>query len=473
MPIPPFKGFVPSDAIKQLSHWVNQPMWTSALKEAAQKLGIKEISPLANVQEMLRQAGRWMDAAVEPWSTSGIAEWKPGINATGELFHTRWTSPRLPASCAAVAGMLHTSFTEGHCIEASLHKQLLGLTGAADAVVVPNVSLALLLVAKALQVNGRIDQVVLPRMACIRLPTSGTQSGVHVRTLLDASGTRVEEIGSSGDCTAEDYRRALTSDRQMLILASPSTGDDAREAAIHSARDVSSVVCEVALDGCLHDIPALGNRGMAMTRRWDGGPDLFIVPGQYLLSGPECGIVLGKKDLMVSIRRMAEELGFLCDRVTSGLLLEVLRRSETHEDWSQTPSVAAIATNIENLENRARRIAIQVDGAEWIEKLDVQRQACKLGSGSWQAIKLDSSVIRVFPTGMTSSRLAEELTQHSPPVWSNVLSEHVEIVMRSVEPAEDAVLVHALLHLRSKDAATVDAEAMDSSRADPSMKPPS
>jgi L-seryl-tRNA(Ser) seleniumtransferase len=473
MQIPPLKGFVPSDAIKQLSQWVNQPMWTSALKEAAQKLGMKEIPPLANVQEMLRQAGRWIDAAVEPWSTASTAEWKPGINATGELFHTRWTSPRLPAACASVAGMLHTSFTEGHGIEASLHKQLLGGTGAADAVVMPNVALALLVVAKALKESGRIDQVVLPRVACIRLPTSGTQSGVHVRTLLDATGTSVEEIGSSGDCTAEDYRRAIHRDRQLLLLASPCAGDDTREAGIQSARDVSSVVCEVALDGSLHDIPSLGNRGLAMTRRWDGGPDLFIVPGQYLLSGPECGIVLGKKELMIPIRRMAEELGFVCDRVTSGLLLEVLRRSETHEGWLQTPSAAAIATSVENLENRARRIAIQADGAEWLDRLDVQRQACKIGSGNWQGVKLESSVIRVFPAGMSSSRLADELTQHQPPIWCNVLSDHVEIVMRSVEPAEDAMLVHALVQLRSKTASTTEASVVDLSHSDPSTKPQS
>ncbi|MFN9434876.1 MAG: hypothetical protein ACK6DC_08055, partial [Planctomycetota bacterium] len=94
MPIPPFRSLGPSEAIKQLAQWVNQPMLTHALKEAAQKLGVREVPSLASLQELLRQAGRWIDVATDPWSENQAGFFTPGINATGEWFSGRWTGPR-------------------------------------------------------------------------------------------------------------------------------------------------------------------------------------------------------------------------------------------------------------------------------------------------------------------------------------------------------------------------------------------
>ncbi len=445
MQFPPFKGFGPSDAMKQLSQWVNQPTITNAIKEAAQKIGITDTSPLANVQEMLRNAGRWVESVVEPWTKSGASELRPGINGTGEWFHSRWTSPRLPTRSASLTALLQSNFTDGHAIDSQLAKELMAATGASDAIVAPNVPIALLLVSKALHEADIASEVILPRSSCVRLPNSASLGGVHVRSVLDASGVRVEEIGSSADCRPEDYRGAVTHAKQLLVLASPQSVDDAREAGLARVREVGGLACEIALDGCIHDLPSIGSGVRALSRRWEDGPDLIVVPGQFLLSGPECGIVLGKRDVIATIRKSAEEWGMMCDHVTAAILCHALQNTHNHDQWLQTPTGAALTTSIENLENRARRISVQADVSEHIDRLEVHRQAFKLGTGMWQGIRLESAVLRIYPQNKSPSAFADELVRRKLPVWCNVHTEYLEIVMRSIDPSEDAILVESLL----------------------------
>ena len=58
----PFKDLLPIEAVKQLSQLVVQPSLVAALKDAAQKLGLKEQLQPGNIQQILQQAGRWMES---------------------------------------------------------------------------------------------------------------------------------------------------------------------------------------------------------------------------------------------------------------------------------------------------------------------------------------------------------------------------------------------------------------------------
>jgi len=447
MQFPQFRGFGPTEAIKQLSQWVNQPMLTQALKEAAQKLGIKEVPPLASVQEMLRVAGRWVEAAVEPWSSTSDSQCVPGINATGELFSLRWTAPRLSSEGGVLSNLVHTNFTEDRGVAAHLKTLLMGETGASDVLVTPNLAIALQMVSQGLSSAGKVNEIVLPRLSCLRFPAGASHGGVHVRAVLDATGIPVHELGTSTDCQAMDYERGIQDAKKLLLLLSPSPGENDRNAGIACVRAKQGMVCEVAIDGSLHDLHDLGINATALSRRWDSGIDILIVPGQFFMSGPECGIILGRLDAMEPIRNLAEQTGMQADRATQLLLCEAIRSTLTLDDWKRAPTGASIATSLENLENRARRIALQCEGTECIERIDVEKKPCKLGSGIWQTVSLESAVLSVFPKQhVTPSRLAEQLASHQPPIWSHVLSDRVELVMRTIDPAEDHLVVHALQH---------------------------
>lgn len=450
MPIPPFRGLGPSEAIKQLTQWVNQPMLTHAFKEAAQKLGIREVPSLSGLQELLRQAGRWIDAATEPWSESQTRPLVPGINGTGEWISGRWTASKLAPDTLALLHLIHTHTTEDIEVERRCSMALMGATGAADALVLPNVGAALDAAVRGLFVAHRIERVVLPRQYCIRVPSGPSPGGSMLPDMLEACGVPVREIGSNSECLASDFERAFDSPKQLLMIASCGPRDPALQGGIDRATADECLVCDLVFDGSLHDLLDLGIPSQALSRRWDHGPDLMIVPGHYLLGGPECGILLGKREVIQSIRKMAEGTGMLASRATHLLLSEAIRVSHSREGWNATPIGAVLTNSLANLENRAKRIAAQCDSSKIDVKIECCTKPCRIGSGVWHEVALESAVLRLIPkSGITPSQIAERLMQRTPSIWSNVFSDRVELVLRTIEPSEDSAVVSALCGLSS------------------------
>ncbi|MCU0710254.1 MAG: hypothetical protein MUF23_18410 [Pirellula sp.] len=325
MQIPPFRGFGPTEAIKQLTQWVNQPVLTHALREAAQKLGIREVPSLSSLQELVRQAGRWVDAATEPWSNQHGKLLTPGINATGEWFSGRWTAPKWTPDSAALLHLIHTSTTEDCDAEGNCRALLTGTTGAADALVAPSLSIAIHLMIQGLKNSHRIDRVILPRKHCIRIPGGPLPGGRLLPDLVGACDVPVREIGTNTECLIGDFDRALESKSSLLLLATSSVDDESVGIGIARAHEIGCCVGEVAVAGSLHDLMDIGLASPALSRRWDRGPDLILVPGHYLLGGPECGILLGKRDIIQSIRAYAEQSGMLADRATHLVLADTIR----------------------------------------------------------------------------------------------------------------------------------------------------
>jgi L-seryl-tRNA(Ser) seleniumtransferase len=186
-----------------------------------------------------------------------------------------------------------------------------------------------------------------------------------------------------------------------------------------------------------------------MTRLWDGGPDLIIAPTQYLLGGPQAAVILGKKDAIQRIRLLADQLGAYADRITQALLHCTLSDSLKPDGWTKSPVGAILSTSIENLENRAQRIAIQLQGNHAIAKTEIVTLNQRIGTGLWQNLKLPSSVIKIYPKSMSVAKLGETLAEHRPAIWTQVFSDHLALVLRSVEPADDAQIVQALTSLES------------------------
>ena len=219
----PFKDFLPIEAVKQLSQLVAQPALVNALKDAAQKLGLKEPLQASNIQQILQQAGRWMESVAEPWLRDSQPGLTPGINATGELFSSRWCTHRICSNAIAQLNHLQSRFAETNKLDSQLRNLLIGLTSAQSVLVVPNMSIAVYLVAQARRSSSKPTQWVLPRVDCVRLPQAGSTQGGNLRTILDSAQARTIEIGTTQDCTPNDFEEAMRVAGSTLLLASPNS----------------------------------------------------------------------------------------------------------------------------------------------------------------------------------------------------------------------------------------------------------
>jgi hypothetical protein len=451
MQFPQRKGFDPSDAIKQVTQWFQNPAWNNVVKEAAQKLGLQEAPSLSKVQEALRQAGQWLERAAEPLlhpTENQQSSLQLGINATGELFNARWVASPLPKHAAQLQSALYQGFAQDIGSEAELLRLCIASSGAADALLVANLPMAI----QATVVGLRPHGIILPRAACIRIPTSNPSIATPIHSILtpfahhsSQHALQIHEIGSNADCLHDDYAKALASHPGSIVFhASPTQGHLDRFAASEHAHKHNAFVCEILLDATLHDIQWTNGQSDALSRRWQDGTDLLIVPTHFLIGGPPAALILGKKNVIDKIRPSVESLGATADRVTQAVLLSVLSESQQRNQWESTPVGATLSNPIANLENRAQRLAIQLQDSPVIEKLNIVSQTRRIGTGPWQALSLPSSILEITPRGKSVAMLQETLSQHQPPIWTNVFSDHLEIVLRTVEPADDAHIVNAL-----------------------------
>jgi seryl-tRNA(Sec) selenium transferase len=215
-------------------------------------------------------------------------------------------------------------------------------------------------------------------------------------------------------------------------------------AAAETARNVGATVCRVAFDASRHDLTVFGLPSTTLPTVWDGSADLVIAPSHYFLAGPEGCLILGRFDAMKPIRRWVETMGWESGAVERALLLESLQATKTLDDWKQTPIGATLSTGLQNLENRARRIAIQLENTPMISDVRVDKRELRVGTAPWNSTRQWSAVLQIVPKDKTPSAFADLLSTNKPPIWCNVNSEYLELVMRTIEPDEDRLVVQSL-----------------------------
>ncbi len=445
----PFKDLLPIEAIKQLSQLVSQPTLVNAMKEAAQKIGLKDQFQSGNIQQILQQAGRWMESAAEPWLRNAQPGLLPGINATGEFFSNRWCSHRMCSDAITQMNHLQSHFAETVKLDQQLRSLLIGLTSAQVVAVVPSTTLALYVLALADASSKDRARWVLPRVDCVRLPQAGATQGGNVRTILDQANAKTYEIGTNQDCMSSDFAEALQEPGSRLLIASPNSLPaesrlEHRMRGLTAAKQAGADIAEILLDGTIHDLSELGITSRVIADAWDDGVELIIVPGDALLGGPECGIILGKQTAMENVLKIVDAMGIHASSITKAALLRTLQASESIEQWRQLPIGASLSTSVENLQNRAERLMAQLAVNPMFDRVVVARKPCRIGAGVWSSQRLDSSTIQLFPKSMSPSAMAELFAASEVPIWTNVQSDHVEIVLRSMEPDEDRIFIQQL-----------------------------
>jgi L-seryl-tRNA(Ser) seleniumtransferase len=235
------------------------------------------------------------------------------INATGVVLHTNLGRAPLGRSVAAalateLAGYSNLEFDLDHGRRGNRNGHLSGLLAAAvgcqASLVVNNNAAALLLTLRGLAA-GR--EVVISRGelieigGCFRIPE-----------IIESSGARLVEVGTTNRTRAADYERAIT-ERTALILKAHTSNFVMR------GFTESVAVADLAAVAHRHGLPLVYDQGSGLLRRLPGlpladepvvaeavaaGADLVTFSGDKLLGGPQAGIIVGREDL---VARLAQD----------------------------------------------------------------------------------------------------------------------------------------------------------------------
>jgi L-seryl-tRNA(Ser) seleniumtransferase len=374
------------------------------------------------------------------------------VNATGVLLHTNLGRAPLPqearaAILEAAAGYSTVEYdpARGGRGRRQDHVRSLAkdLFGCADAIVVNNNAAAVLLALAALA-RGRA--VLVSRGELVAIGGS-----FKIPEILEASGARLAEVGTTNRTTAEDYRRAFSPEVALILSVHPSNYEIRGYTRRPAPAELASLAREAGVPW-LHDqgtgcVVALDEFGVAgeptVAECLAAGADLVTFSGDKLFSGPQAGFLAGREDLVRRAATHPVARAVRPDKLTLAALAATLAGWKTGA-WRGFPVYRAAAASPVSLEERGGRIlrsALEPGGG--LSGVVLPSRAA-FGGGTSPAKLFESRAIAVSHAGISAETLAARLRSGKPPVVARVDDDRVWLDLRSIAPEEDSLVAAAL-----------------------------
>ncbi len=404
----------------------------------------------------------WGTALTRWLETRTASTLRPAINATGVILHTNLgRAPLAAAALDAMRAIAEGAATLEYDIEAgtrgSRHAHcaalLRELTGAEDAIVVNNCAAGLVLALQALAA-GR--STLVSRGELIEIGGS-----FRVPEIMAASGTRLVEVGTTNRTHVADYRRALSNEVAAIVKVHRSNFTVDGFVAEATVPELVPIAAEANVplihdfgSGLMLDLSAVVLAGEPTARdAVRDGATLVIMSGDKLLGGPQAGIVLGMRGAIASLRQHPLARTLRVDKLTLAALEATLALyREPARALREIPTLAMLSAPAAEVEARALAIAraLQGDGRAGTREhsrllpqwdLRVATSEATVGGGAFPSARIPSSAVTV--SGDVSA-LEARLRRHAVPVIGTVRDGRLRLDLRSVAPAQDALLTERL-----------------------------
>jgi len=374
---------------------------------------------------------------------------QPVINGTGILVHTNFgrapLGPRVIETLADIGSHynnLEYDLTGGARggRAAYLETALAVLCGAEAATVVNNCAAALVLVLRHLAA-GR--EVVISRRELVQIG-----GGFRIPEILEASGARLREVGTTNRTTVNDYARAINKDTGLILkvhrsnffmggfVESPATEEMAalaRKKRVPFAEDLGSgAVIETKRFGLEHEPTAA-----EVLKR---GVDLVTFSGDKLLGGPQAGIIAGRAKLVAALKKNPFFRALRCDKLILAALQTTADLYLAGED-SQVRTITLLAEAMEKLRARAETIVTALAGAPLKASIGTGRG--QVGGGTLPRSTFESVTVDIVPR-MPLEEFARHLRAHTPPVIGYTERGVFKLDLRTIFPAQDDAVVKAI-----------------------------
>ncbi|MEO9221917.1 MAG: L-seryl-tRNA(Sec) selenium transferase [Mycobacteriaceae bacterium] len=389
--------------------------------------GVKRVvvEQLARVRAGDLAAHEVVGASLDALPT-GSSELAPVLNATGILIHTNLG--RAPLSRAAVESVVRAAGSTN--VELDLTTGQRGSRGlgarsalaaavplAGDVHVVNNGAAALGLVTTMLA-RGR--HIVIARGELVEIG-----DGFRIPDLLESFGAELRPVGTTNRVRFEDYAAAIDESVGFVLKVHPSNfrvvGFTSSVATAELARLPVPVVADIG-SGLLAPHPRLPDEPDARTALKDGA-SLVTASGDKLLGGPQCGLILGRADLVAQLRRHPASRALRVDKLTLAALEATLT--------GPTPPVtAALAASVDSLYERACTVAKAIG-----EPAEAVRSIAQVGGGGAPGVDLPSAAVAL------PQRLAAALRSGAHPVLGRLHGDRLLLDLLAVAPGDDPHLI--------------------------------
>jgi L-seryl-tRNA(Ser) seleniumtransferase len=371
----------------------------------------------------------------------------PVINATGVIVHTNLgRAPLAAEALAAIAEVARGYSNLEYGLEggergsrlARVSLLLNDVTSAQDSLVVNNCAAAVLLV---LDTFAKGCEVIVARSQLVEIG-----GGFRVPEVLERSGARLVEVGTTNRVYIEDFERALTPRTALLLRTHASnyriegfTHEAGARELVALGNRAGVPVAEDLGSGALVDLARYGaSHERTVQEALADGIGLITFSGDKLLGGPQAGVIAGRASLIARLRSNPLLRALRVDKMTLaalGATLQLYRGGGVE----RIPIYRMLATTLDALRERTRTYCDAIAGAAPVES------DAYLGGGALPQARIPSLAIEV--ASEHPDRLAAELRRGTPAIVPRIEERRVLLDLRTIAPAQDGAVIAALAKL--------------------------
>ncbi|MBM4162651.1 MAG: L-seryl-tRNA(Sec) selenium transferase [Ignavibacteria bacterium] len=334
----------------------------------------------------------------------------------------------------------------------NVERLLRRITGAEAAIVVNNNAAATLLILNTLA-QGR--EVIVSRGELVEIGGS-----FRLPDVMKRSGAKLVEVGTTNRTHPKDYRNAITPETGAIMKVHQSN--------YRIVGFTSQVpIAELAQLAHQHSIPAvddLGSGALVDLSRWGlpgepmvqesiaAGADVVCFSGDKLLGGPQCGIILGRREIVERIKANQLTRALRCDKMTFAVLEATLKLFLDEKKLLAEHPVLRLLTMPED-EIRSRCVRLQERLSQVLAaagSVTVVGDTSEVGSGSLAAVTLPTWVVAVTMKEKGPEHVARALRLARTPVFGRIKEQQFLLDCRTIRDDEIDLVVAGFEEMLSR-----------------------
>jgi len=461
--IPAVDQLLESPRIRETLSHSPRALVLRAIHEVLHKLRLQ----IKNTQEGDNQPDLAFDAVVdwiiEHLSTLSEPIFRHVINATGVVVHTNLG--RSPLSKRAVSRFrelaggysnLEYDLEAGKRGSRYVHVEdiLKELTGAEAAMVVNNNAAAVLI---ALNTMATGKEVIIARSELVEIGGS-----FRIPEVMRRSGAKMFEVGTTNKTTIADYESAIDDRTGLLLKVHKSNfqivgfAEEVDLAQLIKLGDKHGLpVMEDLGSGCLIDFSKYGLRGEPTVQDSIAkGVDIVTFSGDKMLGGPQCGVILGRGDIISAIRENQLARALRVGKLTIITLQETLSLYRDEKKAIQyIPTLNMICQSYTRVRRRAKRLLDMLGNSGGRElSIGLSDGFSRVGGGAMPLEEIPSCLLVISSKLLPASKIERFFRSYNPPIIVRVEKDVVLLDARTIQEKELRIVAKAIRDLREKNA---------------------